>query len=156
MNPGEYVTPLTRKTFVNVPVISGYVASRMRATESVLPVISGEDTTMMVTIKNTGANAVSLKLRQTTDSSISGTRIDVVSGIVLVVDGHRTVTTTGCFQSFLELFCYAGGPSSVRMQIDSQRKWEHMGFDKVNDATFYPSSLWSAKSYPAAPKFPGT
>lgn len=154
MNPGEYPQPLVRKTLVNVPVVSGYVTSRLRAADAIAPVISGEDTTVMVVFENVGNTNCSVLLRQTNDRSISGTRIDVISGISLVPGGRRTVTSQAPFQQFLELYCYDGGPSQVRMQIESQRQWEQMGFDKSADSTFYPTSLWQAKAYPPSTALP--
>lgn len=151
--PGEYVQPLPRKTNVQVPVISGYVAARLRGTDPVRPITSGEDTTMALTFENMGNTAVSVLLRQTTDRSVSGTRINVVSGIVLVAGGRRTVSTQNCYQEFLEVYCYAGGPSNLRLQIDSLRRWEQMGFDKTADLSFYPTSLWQAKPTPVATAF---
>lgn len=153
MNPGEYLQPFARKVVVNVPVISGYVTSRLRADDSIAPAISGDNTFITVTFQNVGNVAVGLKLQQTNDNSISGTRIDVISGISLVPGGFRVATSTSPYQAFLELYCYDGGPSSVRMQIDSTRQWQEQGFDKIGDATFYPPQLWQVKQYPVATSF---
>jgi hypothetical protein len=155
MNPGEYLQPFPRKITVNVPVVSGYVTSRLQADDSIAPVISGDDTRVMVTFENLGNTAVGVKLRQTNDRSISGTRIDVISGINLVAGGRMTQTSTAPFQKYLELYCYSGGPTNIRMQIESQRQWAELGFDKVADQTFYPPSLWQASTaYPAATTLP--
>lgn len=157
MNPGEYLQPFPRKTVVNVPVVSGYVTSRLMADDSIAPVISGGDTTVMVTFENLGNTAVGVKLRQTNDRSISGTRIDVISGITLVAGGRKTSTSTSPFQTYLELYCYEGGPSNIRMQIESQRQWNELGFDKVADSTFYPPTLWQARTaYPASTALPSS
>jgi hypothetical protein len=156
MNPGEYTQPLVRTMTTNVPVVSGYVAARWKASDAIQPVISGEDTYSMVTFENLSNTACSVKLRQTNDRTISGTRIDVISGVTLVAGGRRTLAATGIFQQYMELFCYGGGPSEIRMQLASQRQWEAMAFDKAADSTFYPTSLWQAKAYPTAPSFPTT
>jgi hypothetical protein len=156
-NPGEYPQPLPRKTLVNVPVVSGYVTSRLRANDDFPPVISGENTRISVLIENVGNTYVEVKLRQTNDRSISGTRIDVISGLQLQPGGRRYVTSTSPFQKYLELFCY--GPSQrvgqIRMQIESLREWNQCGFDKVADQTFYPPQLWQAETaYPEATELP--
>lgn len=157
MNPGEYLQSFPRKMFVNVPVVSGYVTSRLQADDSLAPVISGGDTTVMVTFENVGGVAVGVKLQQTNDRSISGARVDVVSGIDLVIGGRKTITTTAPFQRYLELYCYSGGPSNIRMQIESMRQWAELGFDKVADQTFYPPQLWQERrAYPASTSLPSS
>jgi hypothetical protein len=158
MNPGEYPQPLPRKTLVNVPVISGYATSRLRANDDFAPVISGENTRINVVMENMGNTYVEVKLRQTNDRSVSGVRIDVISGLQLQPGGRRFVTSTSPFQRYLELFCYgpSAGVGQVRMQIESLREWNECGFDKVSDATIYPPQLWQARTaYPAAITLPG-
>lgn len=157
MNPGQYPQPLPRNTLVNVPVVSGYVTSRLRANDDIPPVISGEDTRINVVIENVGNTYVEVKLQQTNDRSISGTRIDVISGLQLRPGGRRHVSSTAPFQQYLELYCYGGSGAvgQVRMQINSLRQWDECGFDKVADATFYPPQLWQASTaYPAATSLP--
>jgi hypothetical protein len=147
---GEYSQPLQRVTNVQVPVISGYVTSRLRATDPIQPAISGQETSMQVVFENVGGKFVYVKLQQTNDHSTSGTRIDVISGVSLVPGGRSTVATTAAYQKFLELACTDGGPTQIRMQITANRRFEQQGFDKVGDATFYPSLLWQAKPIPVA------
>lgn len=155
MNPGEYPQPLIRRIVVNVPVVSGYATSRLRADDSYAPSISGGETAMMVTFENLGNTAVGVKLAQTNDRSISGTRIDVISGVTLVAGGRKTVSSDGAFQSYLELYCTSGGPSTIRMQIESQRQWAELGFDKQADSTFYPPQLWrNSRAYPNSTQVP--
>jgi hypothetical protein len=159
MNPGEYPQPLPRKTLVNVPVISGYTTSRLRANDDFPPVISGENTRISVVMENVGNTYVEVQLRQTNDRSPSGVRIDVISGINLQPGGRKYVTSTSPFQRYLELYCV--GPSQrvgqIRMQIESLREWNECGFDKVADATLYPPQLWAASTaYPAATTLPGS
>jgi hypothetical protein len=157
-NPGEYPQPLSRRTLVNAPVVSGYVTSRLRANDDFPPVISGENTRVSVVMENVGNTYVEVLLRQTNDRSVSGVRIDVISGLQLQPGGRRFVTSTAPFQRYLELYCYgpSGGTGRVRMQIDSLREWNECGFDKVADATFYPPQLWQERTaYPAAITLPG-
>ena len=142
--PGEYPQPLLRKTVVNVPVVSGYVTARLQAVDPVQPSVSGDDTYALVLFENVGNTACHVMLQQTTDRTVSGTRFSVVSGIALVPGGRRTIATNAPYQRYLELKCTFNGPSQIRMQIESQRQWNLMVFDKVADATFYPTSLWQA------------
>lgn len=106
---------------------------------------------MAVVLENTGPSHCFVSLRQTQDRSVSGERFDVISGIPLVPGGHVVKNTDGAYMQFLELYCTDGGPSEVRMQVSSQRRWELLGFDKVADATFYPTQLWQVKPVPQAP-----
>lgn len=148
--PGEYPQPLIRTQTVNTVAVSGYVASRLRMVDPIRPSISGEETTMMVTLENTGNAGVFLQLRQTSDRSVSGTRINCVSGVYVVPGGRSTRTTTAPYLEFLELYCTDAGPATIRMQISSLRRWEILGFDKEADSTFYPTSLWQAIPVPTA------
>lgn len=148
--PGEYPQPLSRVTNVMAPAISGYVTSRLRAVDPIRPSTSGEDTTMLLSFENVGGTWVSVKLQQTRDRSVSGTRVDVISGVTLVPGGKSTKTTQNAYMEFLELATSDGGPSQVRLQITSNRRFEHLGFDKDADATFYPKQLWQAKPTPTA------
>lgn len=159
MNPGQYPQPLPRTTLVNVPVVSGYTTARLRADDDFAPVISGEDTRINVVIQNVGNTYVEVKLQQTNDRSVSGVRIDVVSGLQLQPGGRRHFSTTAPFQKYLELYCYgqSGAVGQIRMQINSLRQWEECGFDKVADQTLYPPQLWQARTaYPQATTLPGT
>ena len=149
--PGEYPQPLKRTSQFHAPAISGYVTARLRAADPVRPRTSGEDTQMSVIFENVGNTFVSVKLQQTSDRTVSGTRIDVISGVALVAGGRRTISTNNCFMEFLELATTFGGPSNVRVQIESQRRWEEMAFDRTDSV--YPSSLWQAKPTPVATPF---
>ena len=152
MFPGEYISNLTRKTFVQVPVISGYVTARLQAQDYFPAPISGTLTSMMVTLENTGRNQTSVLLRETSDRSISGTRYTVMPAVTLVPGGKTFHFVSKGYLSYLELYCSGSDSttgqsfSDVRMQIDSLRRWTEMGFDK-NDP-FYPPQLFQAKEVP--------
>lgn len=148
MKPGEYSQPLPRKTFVQVPVISGYVASRLRRVDSVSPVISGGETNMLVTFENVGPTQFAVLLRETDDRSISGTRYNLMSAVSVVPGGQYTSQLTGGVRPFLEVFCTGTTTGFLRLQIDSQTTWNELGFAK--DDPFYPTSLWQAKVVPPA------
>lgn len=162
MNPGEYPQPLVRKHFVNCPVISGYVTARLQAEDWFPPTISGYGTvgtSMFVTFENVGGTAFSVLLQETDDRSISGARTPI-SGYMpeqgsvgpmpslSLVPGGAVQRTLSSLQPYMEVKCTAGGPSQLRMQLESQRQWRELGFDRVDDATFYPVTLWQAKEYP--------
>lgn len=162
MYPGEYTQPLVRKHFVNCPAISGYVTARLHAEDWFPPTISGYGTvatSSFVTFENVGGTAFSVLLQETSDRSISGARTPVsgyepeIGGIgpmtaISLVPGGAVQRTLSHLHPYLEVKCTAGGPGSLRMQLESQRQWRQLGFDRVDDATFYPTSLWQAKEYP--------
>jgi len=148
MYPGEYVQPLVRKTLVQVPVISGYVTARLQDQSYYPAAISGVPATnMMVTVENTGINTTSVLLQETSDRSISGTRYTVMSAVTVVPGGQTVQYVNKGYLPYLELYCNGtNGNSNIRMQIDSQRRWTEMGFDKFDP--FYPPVLFQAKEVP--------
>lgn len=153
MYPGEYTQPLVRKTLVQVPVISGYVTSRLQAQDYYPPTISGTPAmNMLVTLENTGANATTVLLRETNDDSISGVRFTIMNAVTLVRGGMTTQFVNKGYLPIIELFCSGSDAttgqtqSSVRMQIDAQRRWTEMAFAK--DDPFYPPQLFQAKEFP--------
>jgi phage tail sheath protein FI len=152
MYPGEYTQPLVRKTLVQVPVISGYVTSRLQAQDHFQPVISGTNTNMLVTLENTGVNATTVSLRETSDRSISGTRYTIMNAVTLVPGGQSTQLVNKGYLPYVELYCTGSDTtngqtqSNIRMQIDSRRQWTEMGFAK--DDPFYPPQLFQAKEVP--------
>jgi len=145
MYPGEYSNPLPRKTFVNCPVVSGYVASRLHDQSYFAPAISGTPETMLVTYENVGGTAFTVQLRETADRSVSGTRYTLGTPVYLVPAGQDT-RTYQCKQPYLEVLCTGTTTGQLRMQIDSQRKWDQMGFSK--DDPFYAPQLFQAKAVP--------
>jgi len=150
MKPGEYPQPLTRKTFVQAPVVSGYVASRLRMSDFNAPAISGGETQMMVTFQNVGPTQFAVLIRETDDRSTSGTRYNLMSAVSIVPGGVVTSQLTGGKRQFLEVYCTGTTTGQLRMQIDSQMAWNELGFAKDQDSTYYPTSLWQAKTYPPA------
>lgn len=148
MNPGEYVQPLVRKTLVQVPVVSGYVTSRLQTQSDWPPAISGGTTqaAMLVTFENVGNTQFSVHLRETDDRSISGPRFNLTATPVTLVPGGQTTQTLSGKRNFLEVFCTGTTSGQLRMQIDSQRRWTEMGFGK--DDPFYPPQLYQATVLP--------
>ena len=149
MYPGEYTQPLTRKTFVNCPVVSGYVAARLQAEDWYQPAISGASPTAMhVLFENVGGTAFSVLLRETDDRSVSGTRYNLTAEQMLVPGGQATAQVSAGRLPILEVFCTGTTSGNLRMQIESQRQWREMGFDRLDP--YYPTSLWQAKETPSA------
>jgi hypothetical protein len=147
MYPGEYPNPLPRKTNVQVPVVSGYVTARLQAQDYFPPTLSGGTTAtnMLVTFENVSNTQFSVLLRETDDRSITGTRYNLMSAVSLVPGGQSTQTVSG-LRPFLEVYCTGTTTGFLRMQIDSQRKWNLLGFAK--DDPFYPPQLFQAKAVP--------
>jgi hypothetical protein len=147
MYPGEYIQPLVRKTFVQCPVVSGYVAARLQAEDWVQPAISGTSPTAMhIIFENVGGTAFSVLLRETDDRSILGTRYNLTLAQMVVPGGQATAQVSGGRLPFLEVYCTGTTTGNLRMQIDSQRQWRELAFDRTD--SFYPTSLWRAKEYP--------
>lgn len=140
--PGEYVQPLSRKTVVMCPVISGYVTARLRAQDAPVPNFAGQDQTVRVVYENTSNGTLAFVLQATDDRSISGART-VLANIGAAPGGHgvQTVTTK---QSYIEVRGLQG-PANLRLEIESLRQWAEMGFAK--DDPFYPPNLFQAKVY---------
>lgn len=149
MYPGEYPQPLVRKTFVQAPVVSGYVAARLQQQDWVGPAISGTPATgLAITYENVGNTWFSVVCQATDDRSISGVRTVIPGTAAMLCPGGQAVASGYTKNKYLEVFCTGTTSGNLRMQIESQRQWVELGFDKVDDATFYPTSLWRAKEYP--------
>lgn len=146
MNAGEYPQPLVRKTFVQCPVVSGYVASRLYAQDFLLSSVSGPDTRMLVTFENVGNTQFSVVLRETDDRSVSGIRYTLASSTV--VPGGRDTQLVNGRMRYLEVFCSGTTTGNLRMQIDAQRTWNQLGFSR--DDSYYPTSLYQGKTSPSA------
>lgn len=149
MYPGEYPQPLTRKTTVQCPVVSGYVTARLQDQALYPPVVSGSNTAtnMLVTFENVGNTQFSVLLRETDDRSTSGVRTSITPAVSLVGGAQATLLATGK-QPFVEVYCTGTTTGQLRMSIDSQRRFTEMGFDRSDP--YYPKSLWQAKTYPPA------
>lgn len=146
MYPGEYTQPLVRKAFVQVPVVSGYVAARLQAQDWFQPTISGGANNMLVTYQNLGNTYFSVVLQETDDRSTSGIRTSLPGSAAMLAPGGQVTTTATNKARFLEVLCTGTTSGNLRMQIDSQRQWTEMGFDKTEP--YYPTSLWQAKEQP--------
>ena len=147
MNTGEYTAPLVRKTVVQCPVISGYVTARLYTQDDVPPVISGvANTNMLVTFENVGCTQFAVILNETSDRSVSGARYALTATPVNLVPGGVSTQMLGGTRSFLEVYCSGTTTGNLRMQIDAQRRWSELGFDKMDP--FYPPQLWQAKVFP--------
>ena len=149
MNPGEYTSPLVRKTVVQCPVMSGYVTARLQAQDWFTPPISGVPTSIMATFENVGNTYFSVVLNETDDRSISGTRTALVgfsgTAAYLVPGGQQALQLNGK-HNFLEVYCTGTTTGELRLQLESQRRWNQLGIDRADP--FYPWQLWRAKEVP--------
>ena len=149
MYPGEYSQPLVRKTFVQVPVVSGYVAARLQAQDWIQPTISGYPPTVAaLTYENVGNTWFSVIVQATNDRSVSGVRTKMSESAAMLCPGGMAAASFDTTMRYVEVLCTGTTVGNLRMQIESQRQWVEMGFDKVDDATFYPTQLWQAKEQP--------
>lgn len=159
--PGEYPQPLVRSTSVYCTVVNGYATARLRRADPLFGsgnVGVNEDAAQaQITLENTGSNNVTVQLKEAwvtdppgTDSTgtPSGTRTNVGSAVALVPGGQKTINVTP-YQTYLEVYGTANGPSSLRMQISSKVRWNHLAFDKSD--TLYPASLRDVIPVPSAP-----
>ena len=139
---------MVRKTLVQCPVVSGYVTSRLYTQDDWPPAISGgtTQTNMLVTFENVGNTYFSINLRETDDRSVSGTRYNLTAAPVYLVPGGQQTQVLSGTRSFLEVYCTGTTSGSLRMQIDSQRRWSELGFGK--DDPFFPPQLFQAKVLP--------
>jgi hypothetical protein len=140
--PGEYPQPLSRKTVVMCPAISGYVTARLRAQDAPIPTYAGQDQTMRVMYENLSNGTVAFVLQACDDRSISGART-ILANLGAVAGGHgvQNVTTK---QSFLEVKGVLG-TANLRIEIDSIRQWNEMGFAK--DDPFVAPQLFQMRVY---------
>jgi hypothetical protein len=147
MYPGEYPQPLIRQTFVQVPVVSGYVAARLQAQYWFAPTLSGYmSTNLGVLYENVGNTWFSVQLQETDDRSISGVRYALPGSAAMVCPGGHAGVACSNLRPILEVLCTGTTTGQLRMQISSTRRWTEMGFDRLDP--FYATSLWQAKEQP--------
>lgn len=140
--PGEYPEGLLRTTFVQCPVVSGYVTARLQVEGNPIIGLSGfVPNTTLVQVANTGVNTVGLRLQGTNDYT-SGPWEWVGGAMSLVPKGQVTASITPR-HAYLELVCQSG-TSTASMQLSSRLRWTELGFDRTDPA--YPSALYTAKS----------
>ena len=148
MEPGAYVEPLMRTTWVQVPMVSGYVGSRLRVADYSFGTTTGtngstyEDNKVRLMIHNSSSGTnIYFRVNQTTDSSSSGTRTAITPDYLLNPYGYRTVDFT-VTQPIIEIKC-TGGQGMIRAQVESRLKWEQMSMGRTD--TFGAPQLWNHK-----------
>lgn len=151
MEPGAYVEPLIRTTWVMCPMVSGYVGSRLRVADYSFGTnyagIDLEDSKVHLTIENvSNGTTVYFQVQQTPDDGPSGTRSSITPQYAIAPLGKRVVDFY-INAPFIEIKCVGGG-GNIRAQVDSRLKWEQMAMDRRD--TFGDPNLWS-KSYHAGP-----
>lgn len=144
IQPGEYVNPLPRKTFVRCAVVSGYVAARLQA-QDMLQSASGNSCPAFATFENTGNTSITVLLRECSNRSTSGIRTNLTSDVVLAAGGFSTESFTSN-QQYLEVFCSGTTSGDLRLQIESNRRWTELGFDRLD--SYYPAAMWQGKTIP--------
>ena len=154
MDPGAYPEPLARTTWVQVPMVSGYVGSRLRVADYAYGTTTGApatfppDNRVRLLIQNTvsgssGTN-VYFQVFQTFGTQLQYPRASITAEYGIVPHGRQIVDFT--FEApILEIKCTGGG-GNIRAQISSHIKWEEMAFDKYD--AFYPQSLWAPAKHP--------
>jgi hypothetical protein len=148
MDPGAYVDPLIRTTWVQVPMVSGYVGSRLRVADFAFGTsFSGAqgtnipDNNVRVQVENAAnQNAPAIGIQQGTNIyyKIQTTLDDGPSGTRSFVTGERGVVPLGrdtvefyVNQPFLEILCTGGG-GNIRAQVTGRLKWEEMAMDRTD------------------------
>lgn len=159
MDPGAYPEPLIRTTFVQVPMVSGYVGSRLRIADYAFGTNKGtltpqtnDDNKVHLTIENgvtvysnttlpfKGTN-IYFRVQQTSDDGPSGTRSQLTPEYGIVPGGRKTIDFW-VNKPIIEIKCTGGG-GNIRAQLDSRLKWEEMAYSKTD--TFFAPQLWNKK-----------
>lgn len=148
--PGEYPQVLPRVQDVRRPVISGYVACRLRIED---PVYTSGRTTYpsVITLSNLhNSNTLGVTIKETDDRSVSGVRYVAAGGdAVSIVPGGFKEVSIAPRLPYLEVWG-TDGPADMRMSVSSKTRWEILGFDKDADSTFVYPPLWNVKPVPTA------
>lgn len=158
MDPGAYPEPLIRTTFVEAPMVSGYVGSRLRIADfafgtnlTTLTPTTNDDNKVHLTVENVAFPApptltftgttIFFQVNQTSDDGPSGTRSSISAQYAVVPGGRRTIDIY-VNKPFIEIKCVGGG-GNMRAQLASRLKWEEMAYDKVDP--FFAPQLWNQK-----------
>jgi len=144
---------MPRKTLVQCPVVSGYVAARLQDRDWFPAATSGMPTSMLVTFENVGNTNFSVVLNEASDRSTAGTRYPLYgfsgTAAYLVAGGQQTLLLNGHLP-YLEVYCTGTTTGQLRMQIESQRQWNQLGFDRLDNSSLTGQSptLWEAAEIP--------
>jgi hypothetical protein len=103
---------------------------------------------MQVTYENVGNTFFSVLLRETSDRSPSGTRTTLANSAVMLAPGGQQTISTTTKGYYLEVLCTGTTEGQLRMQIDSQRQWNQLAFDRLDSYQY--NKLWQAKEVPGA------
>ena len=159
MDPGAYVEPLVRTTWVQVPMVSGYVGSRLRIADyafgtnvTVVAPTTNDSNRCRIVVENVAQAPINtnltfrgtniyFKINQLLDDGPSGTRTPITAEYGLVPGGRKTVDFY-VNQPMIEIKCTGGG-GNIRAQLDSILKWEEMAYDKTDK--FFAPQLYNQK-----------
>ena len=139
-NSGDYTSPLVRKTFVSIPIVTNgtqSVTGRFRAQNLTGGTFSGDK--VFATLHNTGNASITVEFQETDDRR-TGVRTTVGTPVTLV-PGAQDTQTLQLTKEFLEVKG-TSGESYLRLQLESRIRWDDLGFAK--DDPFYPTKLWKA------------
>jgi hypothetical protein len=137
-NAGEYTQSLIRKTQLLCPMVAGYITGRLRAQDIPAAASGFADHTTLVTLENVGASSFTVQLLGSDDRSATGPRENLGAATTLVVGGRKEISVQP-HNKFLEVKSMSGD-GQLKMQLDSQIKWDILGF--AEDDVFYPTKLW--------------
>src|SRR5882672_11489924 len=108
MDPGAYPEPVIRTTWVEVPMVSGFVGSRLRIADyafgtntATLAPQTNDDNKVHLTIENVAFPAptgltftgttIFFQVNQTSDDGPSGTRSSLTAQFSITPGGRRTI-----------------------------------------------------------------
>lgn len=162
MYPGQYAQPTPRRVNVQCPMISGYSMARFRSPllgNTPLPPTSQRGVKAVISnLTNTTVKMSFVPLADKTTPVLagSGSRYGLYDAAGTSVGDYVYVSGSGQVQvqfsankTFMEVFADGGGPSEVRIQLESLIQWEAMSFDRL-DAK-YPTSLVQPRWTPTWP-----
>ena len=146
MEPGAYCEPLIRTTWIQVPMVSGYVGSRLRVADYAFGTsFNGatlEDNKVHLMIENVSTGTqVYFQVNETLDTAATSVRSSVTPQYEICPLGKRVVDFF-VNEPIIEIKC-VGGAGNIRAQMDSRLKWEHMAMSRTD--TFGAPQLWNTK-----------
>lgn len=133
---GEYPQPMTRQTVVQAPVVNGLVTARLRSNGTLPQDASDQLSSTQVRFENTGAVAVTAKVRET-DDYVNGPFTDLGTAQALVPGGQKTQTVFPR-RKYLEL-AGTSGTGEVKMTVISQIRYDDLAFAKTDGQ--YPQGI---------------
>ncbi len=156
LQSGQYPQPQLRPAVIQEPVVAGYTTIRLQAnlqfTGTGTGTIAGGtisslvDNTVLGLFENVGPTDVTIQIREVGDYTLPASgRGSLGAAFSLVANGGRQTKTFIPLQQYVEIWGVSGGPSNIKVQLNSQVEWGLLAFAK-NDPV-YPPQLWRPASY---------